>query len=133
MLPTRATAHDDLAAAAAQHAPDKDAPVAAEQAWDEADSTYRATDTAVHDAEQQAIAESNAVAQARADLETAQRLKGQIDAQSEELSIRRVVSQALNNYRTAIQQEAVPSLEQETAELLRRTTRGRYSDVEITP
>ena len=125
--------HDDHAAAAAQHAPDKDAPVAAEQAWDEADRTYRATETAVHDAEQQAIAESNAVAQARADLETAQRLKGQIDAQSEELSIRRVVSQALNNYRTAIQQEAVPSLEQETAELLRRTTRGRYSDVEITP
>jgi exonuclease SbcC len=72
------------------------------------------------------------VAQARANLETAQRLKGQVDAQREELSMRRVVEQALNSYRTAVQQEAVPSLEQETAELLRRTTRGRYSDVEIT-
>ncbi len=127
------TAHDDLAAAAAQHAPDKDAPETAERAWDETDRVYREAATAVHDAEQQALAESNAVAQARADLETAQRLKGQIDAQSEELSMRRVVAQALNNYRTAVQQEAVPSLEQETAELLRRTTRGRYSDVEITP
>jgi exonuclease SbcC len=127
------TAHDDLATAAAQHAPDKDAPQTAEQALDEADRAYGEANTAVHNAEQQALAESNAVAQARADLETAQRLKGQIDAQSEELSMRRVVAQALNNYRTAVQQEAVPSLEQETAELLRRTTRGRYSDVEITP
>jgi exonuclease SbcC len=127
------TAHDDLAAAAAQRARDKDAPQEAEQAWDEADRTYRETDTAVHDAEQQALTESNAVAQARADLDTAQRLKGQIDKQTEELSMRRVVAQTLKNYRTAVQQEAVPSLEQETAELLRRTTRGRYSDVEITP
>jgi DNA repair protein SbcC/Rad50 len=127
------TAHDDLAAAAAQRAPDKDAPQEAEQAWDEADRTYREANTAVHDAEQQALTESNAVAQARANLETAQRLEGQIDKQTEELSMRRVVAQTLNNYRTAVQQEAVPSLEQETAELLRRTTRGRYSDVEITP
>ena len=127
------TAHDDLAVAAAQHAPDKDAPETAERVWDEADRAYREAATAVHEAEQQALTESNTVAQARADLETAQRLKGQINAQSEELSMRRVVAQALNNYRTAVQQEAVPSLEQETAELLRRTTRGRYSDVEITP
>ena len=127
------TAHDDLAATAAQRAPDKDAPQKAEHAFDEADRTYREADTAVHHAQQQALAESNAVAQARADLETAQRLKGQIDAQTEELSMRRVVAQTLKNYRTAVQQEAVPSLEQETAELLRRTTRGRYSDVEITP
>jgi DNA repair protein SbcC/Rad50 len=126
------TARDDLAAAAAQRAPDKDAPETAERVWDEADSAYREADTSVHDAEQQALAESNAVAQARADLETAQRLKGQVDAQREELSIRRVVVQVLHDYRTAVQQEAVPSLEQETAELLRRTTRGRYSDVEIT-
>ena len=126
------TAHDDLAAAAAQRAPDKDAPGTAERVWDEADRAYREADTAVHDAEQLALAESNAVAQARADLETARRLKGQVDAQREELSIRRVVAQVLHDYRTAVQQEAVPSLEQETAELLRRTTRGRYSDVEIT-
>jgi exonuclease SbcC len=124
--------HEDLAAAAEKRAADKDAPEAAETAYDEADQAFAEADKAVHEAEQQALAESNAVAQARADLETARRLKGQLDAQREELSLRRVVAQVLDNYRSAVQQEAVPSLEQETAELLRRTTRGRYSDVEIT-
>jgi exonuclease SbcC len=126
------TAHHDLAGAAAKRAADKAAPEEAEIAYDEADLAHTHADEALHDAEHQAITESNAVARARAELETAQRLKGQLDAEREELSMRRVVASALDNYRTAVQQEAVPSLEQETAELLRRTTRGRYSDVQIT-
>jgi exonuclease SbcC len=127
------TAHEELAAAAAKRASDKVAPQAAEAAYDEADQAYAEAEEALHDAEQQAVAESNAVAQARAELEAAQRLKGRLDTEREELSMRRVVATVLENYRTAVQQEAVPSLEQETADLLRRTTRGRYSDVRITP
>ncbi|MBA3422725.1 MAG: SMC family ATPase [Thermoleophilaceae bacterium] len=125
------TAHEDLAPAAAKRAADKAAPEEAETAYDVTVLAHAQADEALHDAEQQAIAESNAVAQARAELEAAQRLKGQLDTEREELSMRRVVKTVLDNYRTAVQQEAVPSLEQETAEFLRRTTRGRYSDVQI--
>jgi exonuclease SbcC len=124
--------HDELATAASKCAAAKAAPHEAEAAYDRVDKLHGKAEQALHAAEQTAITESNVVAQKRADLEAARRQKGHLDKAREELAIRRVVATVLDHYRTAIQQEAVPSLEQETADLLRRVTRGRYSDVEIT-
>lgn len=109
------TAHDDLAAAAAQHAPDKDAPQTAEQALDEADRAHGEANTAVHNAEQQALAESNAVAQARADLETAQRLTVFQDAPR----------RALRSCRAMLQQPAAKSPPEPATRHVDNTPRDR--------
>jgi exonuclease SbcC len=127
-----AETHRELAAAAAKRLADKSAQEQAEAAYARVHKLHEEAEEALRIAEQQAVAESNAVAQARADLDATRRQKGQLDKAREEESLRRVVAAVLDAYRTAIQQEAVPSLEQETADLLRRVTRGRYSDVEIT-
>lgn len=124
--------HAELATAAEKRAADKTAQVEAEAAYEKARAAHEQAAQALRGAEQQAIAESSAVERARAELEAARRQKGQLDKVREEESMRRVVATVLEQYRIDVQQEAVPSLEQETADLLRRVTRGRYSDVQIT-
>ena len=125
-------AHVELTAAAEKRAGDKTAQEQAEAAYEEAHTAHEQAEQALRAAEQQAVAESSAVERARAELEAARRQKGQLDKAREEESICRVVATVLEDYRMAVQQEAVPSLEHETADLLRRVTRGRYSDVDIT-
>lgn len=124
-------AHAELAAAAEKRAGDKTAQQDAEAAYEEARAAHEQAEEALRVAEQQALAESSLVERARAELEAARRQKRQLDKEREEESFRRVVATVLDHYRMDIQQEAVPGLEQETADLLRRVTRGRYSDVEI--
>jgi len=117
--------------ASAARKPDKDAQGKAEEAYE---ATVEALDDAAKSlskAEKQALEEDAAVKTARADLKNAKRQAGHFKKAQHELVLREVVATALEAYRGDMQRQAVPSLAQETADLLRSVTRGRYSDVQI--
>jgi DNA repair protein SbcC/Rad50 len=86
---------------------------------------------ALHAAEQQAIREDDAVKAAREALDRARRGSRRLRAEKQELAIRKRVQDLLEAYRMHRSQHALPALESDTAALLARITRGRYSDVSI--
>jgi exonuclease SbcC len=123
--------HEAAKAASAAHGPDKDAQVKAEEVYE---ATVEALDDAaklLSEAEKKVLEEDAAVKTARADLKNAKRQAGHLEKARRELVLREVVATALETYRGDMQRQAVPSLAQETADLLRSVTRGRYSDVQI--
>jgi DNA repair protein SbcC/Rad50 len=123
--------HEEARAAAAARESDKQAQVMAEEAYESAREALDSAAEALAEAKEQALEESAAVEAARADLKNAKRQAGQLEKARRELLLREVVAAALEAYRADMQQQAVPSLAQETADLLRSVTRGRYSDVQI--
>lgn len=123
--------HEDAKAASTARKSDKDAQTKAEEAYE---STVEALDAAAElltEAQEQALEESAAVEAARAALKNAKRQAGRLEKAQRECVLREVVAAALEAYRGDMQRQAVPSLAQETADLLRSVTRGRYSDVQI--
>jgi DNA repair protein SbcC/Rad50 len=116
---------------AAARESDKQAQEKAEEAYEAAREALDAAVEALAEAREHALEESAAVEAARADLKNARRQAGQLKKARHELLLRGVVAAALEAYRADMQLQAVPSLAQETADLLRSVTRGRYSDVQI--
>lgn len=125
--------HKEAISAATKRAGDKMAQEKAEVDYEAKDKAHSEAEDALSETKRKAVVENNAVIKAKAVLEQAERQKIKIEEEKRERSIRRMVVKTLDSYRAAMQREAVPSLEQETANLLRQVTRGRYSDVEITP
>ncbi len=123
--------HEEAKAAAAARESDKQAQEKAEEAYESAREALDSAAEALAEAKEQALEESAAVEAARADLKNAKRQAGQLEKARRELLLREVVAAVLEAYRADMQQQAVPSLAQETADLLRSVTRGRYSDVQI--
>ena len=123
--------HEEAKQAAAAREPDKKAQKAAEEAHEVAVNTADAAATAHAEAKDQAVDEDRAVNAARAELKSAKRETGRLEKERAELLLDEVVAAALEAYRSDMQRQAVPSLAQETADLLRSVTRGRYSDVKI--
>ena len=123
--------NEEARAAAAARESDKQAQEKAEEAYESAREALDSAAEALAEAKEQALEESAAVEAARADLKNAKRQAGQLEKARRELLLREVVAAALEAYRADLQQQAVPSLAQETADLLRSVTRGRYSDVQI--
>ncbi|HEV2858101.1 MAG TPA: SMC family ATPase [Solirubrobacterales bacterium] len=123
--------HEEAKAAAAARESDKQAQERAEEAYEAAREALDSATEALAEAKEQALEESAAVETARASLKNAKRQAGQLKKARRELLLRELVSAALEAYRADMQQQAVPSLAQETADLLRSVTRGRYSDVQI--
>ena len=123
--------HEEAKAAAAARESDKQAQKKAEEAYEAAREALDSAAEALAEAKERALEESAAVDAARAELKNAKRQAGQLKKARRELLLREVVAAALEAYRADMQQQAVPSLAQETADLLRSVTRGRYSDVQI--
>lgn len=123
--------HEEAKAAAAARESDKQAQEKAEEAYESAREALDAAAEALAEAKEKALEESAAVEAARADLKNAKRQAGQLEKARRELLLREIVAAVLGAYRADMQQQAVPSLAQETADLLRSVTRGRYSDVHI--
>jgi exonuclease SbcC len=123
--------HEEASAAAAARESDKQAQEKAEEAYESAREALDSAAEALAEAKEQALEESAAVEAARANLKNAKRQAGQLEKARRERLVREVVAAALEAYRADLQQQAVPSLAQETADLLRSITRGRYSDVQI--
>jgi DNA repair protein SbcC/Rad50 len=123
--------HEEAMAAAASRESDKRAQEKAEEAYESAREALDSAADALAEAKERALEESAAVEAARADLKNAKRQVGQLEKARRELLLREVVATALEAYRADMQQQAVPSLARETADLLRSVTRGRYSDIQI--
>lgn len=123
--------HEEAMAAASARESDKQAQEKAEEAYKSAREALDSAVEALAEAKEQALEESAAVEAARADLKNAKLQAGQLKKARHELLLRELVAAALEAYRADMQRQAVPSLAQETADLLRSVTRGRYSDVQI--
>jgi exonuclease SbcC len=124
--------HKEAVSAATKRVGDKTAQEKAEADYEAKDKAHSEVEEALGELRRKAVLEDNTVLKAKVELEQAKRQKAKIEEEKREWSVRRMVVATLNSYRAAMQRDAVPSLEQETADLLRQVTRGRYSDVEIT-
>jgi exonuclease SbcC len=123
--------HKEAVAASNARGTDKDAQAKAETAYEATVEALDAGARSLAEAQKQALEESAAVEAARAELKNAKHQAGRLDKAKREFTLRQVVAAALEAYRGDLQRQAVPSLAQETADLLRSVTRGRYSDVQI--
>ena len=122
----------EAVSAATKRAGDKTAQENAEADYEAKDAAHSKAEETLGEVKRKAILEDNAVIEAKSVLEQAQRQKVLVEEEKREWSIRKMVVATLDRYRTAMQDEAVPNLARETADLLRQVTRGRYSDVDIT-
>jgi exonuclease SbcC len=124
--------HKEAVSAATKRAGDKTAQEKAEADYEVKDKAHSEAEEALGEVKRKAVLKDNVVIETKAVLEQAERQKTKIKEEKREGSMRRMVVATLDSYRAAMQRDAVPSLQQETADLLRQVTRGRYSDVEIT-
>lgn len=124
--------HKEAVSAATKRVGDKTAQEKAEADYEAKDEAHSEAEEALGEVKRQAVLEDNAVIEAKAVLDQAERQKIKVEEEKRERSVRHMVVVTLDSYRGAMQRDAVPSLQQETADLLRQVTRGRYSDVEIT-
>jgi len=121
-----------LLAAAEEVAVEPSALKAADDACTTGDKELDAAQAALLDANRQASSDSEAVAAAHARLKDARERTAELREQRRELRLRSEIADALSAYREEASRRARPTLEHETGLLLGRTTRQRYSAVQLT-
>ena len=120
-----------LRAEAAERAGDHEACTTLQHAYESADRELQEAAEALALAEEAAVRDDAAVASAKTALRDARAQARRLKAERREGRYRDVVADLLDGYRSQSQAAAVPGLAEETAALLQRVTRGRYSDVEV--
>lgn len=106
--------------------------IAAEEHCEQLTQQINAANVAVLRARQQVAAHSEAVGAAQARLIEGRKHADCLRRERRELDLRREVAEALSAFREEASRRARPTLAQQTSVLLGRTTRGRYSAVQLT-